>query len=130
MSAAQKLYQSGKITYMRTDSVNLSKQALAASAEYIKNSFGENYHQFRTFKTKSASAQEAHEAIRPTNIAAEDVAGTAYEKKLYKLIRAKTLASQMKPAEIEKTIISIEISGEKELFEAGRYFGEPERICF
>ena len=118
MSAAQKLYQSGKITYMRTDSVNLSKQALAASAEYIKNSFGENYHQFRTFKTKSASAQEAHEAIRPTNIAAEDVAGTAYEKKLYKLIRAKTLASQMKPAEIEKTIISIEISGEKELFEA------------
>ena len=118
MSAAQKLYQSGKITYMRTDSVNLSKQALAGSAEYIKNSFGENYHQFRTFKTKSASAQEAHEAIRPTNIAAEDVAGTAYEKKLYKLIRAKTLASQMKPAEIEKTIISIEISGEKELFEA------------
>lgn len=118
MSAAQKLYQSGKITYMRTDSVNLSKQALAASADYIKQTFGESYHQFRTFKTKSASAQEAHEAIRPTNVAIEDVAGSPYEKKLYKLIRAKTLASQMKPAEIEKTIISIDISSVTENFEA------------
>ena len=68
MSAAQKLYQEGKITYMRTDSVNLSSQALAQMTEYIKGEFGDQYHQFRTFKTKSSSAQEAHEAIRPTDV--------------------------------------------------------------
>lgn len=118
MGAAQKLYQSGKITYMRTDSVNLSKQALAASADFIKTEFGEEYHQFRTFKTKSASAQEAHEAIRPTNLAAVSVAGSNYEQKLYNLIRARTIASQMAPAQIEKTTISIEIEGKTEIFEA------------
>lgn len=118
MSAAQKLYQNGKITYMRTDSVNLSKQALASSADYIKTQFGENYHQFRTYKTKNSSAQEAHEAIRPTDMATEDVTGGTYEKRLYKLIRARTLASQMAQAEIEKTTISIEISGKTEKFEA------------
>ena len=118
MSAAQKLYQSGKITYMRTDSVSLSKQALAASASYIKTEFGDRYHQFRTFKNKNASAQEAHEAIRPTNMATEDVAGGTYEKRLYSLIRARTLASQMAPAEIEYTTIAINIAGRKEIFEA------------
>lgn len=118
MSAAQKLYQSGQITYMRTDSVNLSKQALAASADFIKTNFGENYHQFRTYKTKSAGAQEAHEAIRPTNMAKETATGDQYAKKLYGLIRSRTLASQMAPAQIEKTVVSVDISGEKFIFEA------------
>lgn len=118
MSAAQKLYQSGQITYMRTDSVNLSGQALAASADFIKSNFGENYHQFRTYKTKSAGAQEAHEAIRPTNMAKEIATGDQYAKKLYGLIRARTLASQMAPAQLEKTVVSVDISGQNYLFEA------------
>ncbi|MDO4902213.1 MAG: type I DNA topoisomerase [bacterium] len=118
MSAAQKLYQSGQITYMRTDSVNLSAQALAASAAFIKETFGENYHHFRTYKTKSAGAQEAHEAIRPTNIAKEVATGDQYAKKLYGLIRARTLASQMAPAQLEKTVVSVDISGQNYLFEA------------
>lgn len=118
MSSAQKLYQEGKITYMRTDSVNLSGQAIAAAAHYIKDAFGEQYSQVRTFKTKSASAQEAHEAIRPTNMALEKASGNAYEQKLYDLIRRRTLASQMAPAKLEKTTIKVAISTGKEVFEA------------
>lgn len=118
MSSAQKLYQEGKITYMRTDSVNLSDQAIAAAADYIKNKFGENYSQIRNFKTKSASAQEAHEAIRPTNMAAEQGSSNAYDQKLYDLIRRRTLASQMTPAKLEKTVITINISNSKQIFEA------------
>ncbi|MGO3701687.1 MAG: type I DNA topoisomerase [Candidatus Saccharimonadales bacterium] len=116
MGAAQKLYQSGKITYMRTDSVNLSGQAIAAAANYIKGAFGEEYSQVRKFKTKNASAQEAHEAIRPTDISVESVGGT--EQRLYDLIRRRTLASQMAPAKLEKTTATITISTRKEVFEA------------
>jgi DNA topoisomerase-1 len=118
MSAAQKLYQEGKITYMRTDSVNLSKQALGQITSYITTQFGKDYHQIRTFKTKSASAQEAHEAIRPTDVSVEVASSNAYDQKLYDLIRRRTLASQMAPAKLEKTTVKIVISTNKELFEA------------
>lgn len=110
MSSAQKLYQEGKITYMRTDSVNLSGQAIAAAADYIKSAYGEQYSQVRTFKTKNASAQEAHEAIRPTNMALERASSNEYDQKLYNLIRSRTLASQMAPAKLEKTVITIGIT--------------------
>ena len=110
MAAAQKLYQEGKITYMRTDSVNLSGQAIAAAADYIKRLYGHNYSQVRKFKTKSAGAQEAHEAIRPTDMAREDVSGDSYEQKLYDLIRRRTLASQMAPAKTENTTVTIKIT--------------------
>ncbi len=118
MSAAQKLYQEGKITYMRTDSVNLSKQALGQITTYIKSEFGDNYHNLRTFKTKSASAQEAHEAIRPTDVRVEKASANAYDQKLYDLIRRRTLASQMAPAELERTTAVITVSTSKETFEA------------
>jgi len=118
MSAAQKLYQEGKITYMRTDSVNLSSQALAQMTDYIKSQFGENYHQFRTFKTKASGAQEAHEAIRPTDVKTEIASNDEYNQKLYDLIRRRTLASQMAPAKLEKTVITVAISTGKEVFEA------------
>ncbi len=118
MGSAQKLYQEGKITYMRTDSVNLSGQALSQMTEYIKSTFGEEYHHFRTFKTKSSSAQEAHEAIRPTDVKTENASSDSYNQKLYDLIRRRTLASQMAPAKLEKTTITITISSAKEVFEA------------
>jgi DNA topoisomerase I len=118
MSSAQKLYQEGKITYMRTDSVNLGGEAIAAAASYIKSTFGEEYSQVRTFKTKSASAQEAHEAIRPTNMSLERGSSNEYDQKLYSLIRNRTLASQMAPAKLEKTVVKISISTNNELFEA------------
>lgn len=118
MSAAQKLYQEGKITYMRTDSVNLSKQALGQITTYIKSAYGDKYHNLRTFKTKSASAQEAHEAIRPTDVRVEKASANAYDQKLYDLIRRRTLASQMAPAELERTTAVITISSSKESFEA------------
>ncbi len=118
MAAAQKLYQEGKITYMRTDSVNLSGQALAQMSDYIKTAFGNEYHQIRKFKTKSSSAQEAHEAIRPTDVRAEKVSSDEYNQKLYDLIRRRTLASQMAPAKLEKTTVTITISTSQEVFEA------------
>lgn len=118
MSSAQKLYQAGKITYMRTDSVNLSNQALGQMTNYIKNAFGEEYHQFRTFKSRSANAQEAHEAIRPTDVSKEVGSDDSYDQKLYDLIRRRTLASQMAPAKLEKTVITINISSGKDVFEA------------
>lgn len=117
MASAQKLYQDGKITYMRTDSVNLSQQAIASAASYIKSAFGEQYSQVRTFKTKNSSAQEAHEAIRPTNMALEVGSSNEYDQKLYDLIRRRTLASQMAPAKLEKTTVAITISSRKETFE-------------
>lgn len=118
MASAQKLYQEGKITYMRTDSVNLSNQALAQMTEYITTQYGNDYHQFRTFKTKNASAQEAHEAIRPTDVKVEIASSDHYNQKLYDLIRRRTLASQMAPAKLEKTTVTITISTTKEVFEA------------
>ena len=116
MSIAQKLYQSGYITYMRTDSVNLSQQALAQASAYIKATYGDNYHQFRTFKTKTAGAQEAHEAIRPTDLSRETVPGDARTQKLYSLIRSHTLATQMADAKIERTTATIAISDHTEKF--------------
>jgi len=113
MASAQKLYQDGKITYMRTDSVNLSSQAIAAATDFIKRLYGPDYSTVRKFKTKSASAQEAHEAIRPTDITLETASNNSYDQKLYDLIRRRTLASQMSPAKLEKTTITIDIKGEK-----------------
>lgn len=118
MSSAQKLYQEGKITYMRTDSTVLSGQAIAAAAAYIKGRFGEEYSQVRQFKTKSSSAQEAHEAIRPTDMSAEKGSSNEYDQKLYDLIRRRTLASQMAPAKLEKTTATIAISTSSLSFEA------------
>ena len=118
MAAAQKLYQSGKITYMRTDSVNLSSFAIASSADFIKKKFGEKYHKARKFATKSAGAQEAHEAIRPTSIENEKVSTSQDLQKIYTLIRNRTLASQMAPAQIEKTTVKIEVSNQEYYFEA------------
>ena len=115
MASAQKLYQEGRITYMRTDSFNLSSQAIAASADYIKRLYGIEYSHVRKFKTKSAGAQEAHEAIRPTDITRESVSGSDYDQRLYDLIRRRTRASQMAPAKLENTTITIGINdGEKQ----------------
>lgn len=118
MSSAQKLYQAGKITYMRTDSVNLSGAAIASIKDHVVAAYGEQYSQVRQYKTKNASAQEAHEAIRPTDIRQEKGSTNEYDQKLYALIRNRTLASQMAPAKLEKTIVTIAISTGKEVFEA------------
>lgn len=107
MNAAQKLYQSGKITYMRTDSVNLSEEAITSISRYISQEFGKNYLHQRRYKTKDSSAQEAHEAIRPTDIAVEQASSDPYEQKLYSLIRSRTLASQMSAAKLQKTVVQI-----------------------
>ena len=118
MQLAQRLYEAGLITYMRTDSVNLSGQALSAMTNHIKSEYGENYHQFRTFKSKSANAQEAHEAIRPTDITKSIAGADAQQQKLYNLIWRRTLASQMAPATLEKTTISIAADQSDEVMEA------------
>lgn len=118
MSVAQRLYESGRITYMRTDSVNLSSLALNTAADVIRTLHGENYLKTRQYKTKLKGAQEAHEAIRPTYIGEETIAGTVQEKKLYDLIRKRTLASQMADALLEKTVITINISTSEEKFVA------------
>lgn len=111
MRLAQSLYESGYITYMRTDSVNLSQQALAAIAQQIALSPGKEYHQARQFHTRSKGAQEAHEAIRPTYINRERIEGSAQEQRLYELIRKRTLASQMADAQLERTTVSIPVAG-------------------
>ncbi len=118
MASAQKLYQDGKITYMRTDSTNLSGQAIAAAKDYITSKYGAEYSQVRQFKTKSSGAQEAHEAIRPTDMALEKASSNEYDQKLYDLIRRRALASQMAPAKLEKTTITIAISTDKNVFQA------------
>jgi DNA topoisomerase-1 len=110
MSVAQRLYESGKITYMRTDSVNLSDLALGQAGNVIRDRFGDDYHQVRKYKTKSAGAQEAHEAIRPTNLALDTVDGERNEQRLYQLIWKRTLASQMADAKFERTTADIAIS--------------------
>lgn len=116
MAIAQRLYESGFITYMRTDSFNLSDLALNTARETILDTFGEKYHKFRQYHTKSKGAQEAHEAIRPTYIAHAEISGSVQEKKLYDLIRKRTIACQMTDAELERTTISIAISGTNEKF--------------
>ncbi len=118
MMVAQKLYEAGLITYMRTDSLNLSKLALADIAKEIKKEMGESYHKARNYHTHSKGAQEAHEAIRPTYISNSTIEGTQQEKRLYDLIRKRTLASQMADAELEKTTVDIAISNRDEKFVA------------
>ena len=118
MMVAQRLYESGKITYMRTDSVNLSALAINTSKAEIISMAGDKYVHTRQFNTKTKGAQEAHEAIRPTYMNAHTVEGTAQEKKLYDLIWKRTIASQMTDAELEKTTISISVSGSKYMFQA------------
>lgn len=107
MSAAQGLYQAGLITYHRTDSLNLSSQAVTAIAKYIETTFGKNYLKVRHFKTKDAQAQEAHEAIRPTDVTRTTAGKNDYEKRLYQLIWSRTVATQMANAKIAKTTIRI-----------------------
>ncbi len=116
MMIAQRLYESGYITYMRTDSVNLSSLAIGSISKEIKETLGEKYLKIRNYQTKSKGAQEAHEAIRPTYIDRHDIEGTAQEKKLYSLIWKRTIASQMSDAEIEKTTIEIQPSTRQEHF--------------
>jgi len=110
MSNAQKLYEQGFITYMRTDSVNLSETALTAIAEEIEKNYGKNYLHTRRYKNKKANAQEAHEAIRPTYIEKKVVTNDYDQQRLYELIWKRTIASQMAEAELEKTIVQINIS--------------------
>jgi len=110
MRVAQHLYESGKITYMRTDSVNLSSLALNLAKEEITKSYGVDYVKTRNFTTKTKGAQEAHEAIRPTSMSTSSITGTSEEKRLYELIWKRTLASQMTDAALEKTTITVDIS--------------------
>ncbi|MCL1932823.1 MAG: type I DNA topoisomerase [Candidatus Azobacteroides sp.] len=110
MSVAQKLYEAGLITYMRTDSLNLSTLALNAAKHEIENEFGNKYVKIRQYQTKTKGAQEAHEAIRPTYISNRTVKATAQEQKLYELIWKRTVASQMADAELERTTVTIGIS--------------------
>jgi DNA topoisomerase-1 len=114
MQIAQKLYEAGHITYMRTDSVNLSDTALAAAQQQIVSAYGDKYHQHRKYKTKSAGAQEAHEAIRPTYFSNHTIEGDGSEKRLYELIWKRAIASQMSEAQFEKTTAKIGISSRKE----------------
>lgn len=118
MTLAQKLYEAGKITYMRTDSVNLSDLALGTTKKEILSEFGDKYLKVRQYKTKSKGAQEAHEAIRPTYMEHHEIAGPANEKKLYELIWKRTIASQMSEALLEKTTVNIRISTRKEVLVA------------
>jgi DNA topoisomerase-1 len=118
MAVAQKLYEAGKITYMRTDSTNLSSLALTKSKEVITSEYGENYSKTRQFKTKSKGAQEAHEAIRPAYLDNPTTAGSQNEKRLYELIWKRTIASQMADARIEKTSISIDMNNSPVTFQA------------
>jgi DNA topoisomerase-1 len=118
MTLAQRLYENGLITYMRTDSVNLSKEAVAAAADEVKKDFGEEYSQPRMFKSKSKGAQEAHEAIRPTSISRRNAGADAQQKRLYDLIWKRTIASQMAEAKLERTTIDIENDKTADIFQA------------
>ena len=118
MSVAQHLYEQGLITYMRTDSVNLSTLALAQCKEQITNLYGEKYSSYHNYKTKTKGAQEAHEAIRPSYIERQAIEGTPAEKRLYDLIWKRTVASQMVSAELDRTTITIAIDGRREQFVA------------
>lgn len=114
MTVAQRLYEAGKISYMRTDSVNLSEEAIQGASREIQTSFGERFVKTRRFKTKSASAQEAHEAIRPTDFSRMVASDDRNEQRLYELIWKRAIASQMADAEIEKTTVTIGISTQPE----------------
>jgi len=116
MTIAQRLYEAGHITYMRTDSVNLSQTAIDAVKATIVSEFGDKYHHTRTFKTKTKGAQEAHEAIRPTYPDKQKISGNATEQRLYELIWKRTIASQMSDASLEKTTVTIDISKSEKKF--------------
>ena len=118
MMVAQHLYESGRITYMRTDSVNLSNLCLGACSTMIAGSMGDNYVKTRQYHTSSKGAQEAHEAIRPTYVENQQIEGTQQEKRLYDLIWKRTVASQMADAEVEKTQVNISVEGTDEYFVA------------
>lgn len=115
MSVAQKLYESGKITYMRTDSVNLSSLAINTSRAEIETVYGKEYSKTRQFSTKAKGAQEAHEAIRPTYMNESKVSGSSQEQKLYDLIWKRTIASQMSDAELERTTVTIDLPRDNDL---------------
>ena len=125
MTIAQRLYEAGLITYMRTDSVNLSSLAISTAKAFIVSEYGEQYSKPRNYKTRTKGAQEAHEAIRPTYIQNVTIDGTASEKKLYNLIWKRTIASQMADAVLEKTVVDIKASGVREPFVA-----EAEKVVF
>ena len=118
MSIAQKLYESGKITYMRTDSVNLSDTALEAAEKEIRSSYGDKFSKRKSYSTKSKGAQEAHEAIRPSDMSLHSVKGDSSQAKLYDLIWKRTLASQMSDAEFERTNVGISLDNTEERFTA------------
>lgn len=117
MTLAQRLYESGHITYMRTDSTTLSGFAIKAAEEHIVKNYGKQYHKLRQFKTKNESAQEAHEAIRPTDFGKLHAGADTQQKKLYELIWRRAIASQMSPAEIDKTEVKISIHVKQKLTE-------------
>ena len=118
MRVAQGLYEDGLITYLRTDSMNLSDLCLNSCAPVIKNLMGDNYHQRRTYHTHSKGAQEAHEAIRPTDMSRQTINGTDEQRRLYELIWKRTIACQMADAQLERTTVSIEVSNRDERFTA------------
>ncbi len=129
MSVAQRLYEAGIITYMRTDSVNLSTLCLNACQKEIEDTLGAKYAKRRQYQTRSKGAQEAHEAIRPTYMDQHEIQGTAPERKLYELIWKRTIASQMADAELEKTIITILPVGSKEASDAN-FVASAEMVTF
>ena len=118
MGVAQRLYEAGRITYMRTDSTNLSDVALEAAEKEIGKTFGPEYAHKRTYASKSKGAQEAHEAIRPTNLSTSTIDASREEQRLYELIYKRTLASQMADAKLDKTVAKISVSGREEMFVA------------
>ena len=118
MRIAQSLYEAGLITYMRTDSMNLSELCLKSCGPVITEKMGDHYHQLRHYHTNAKGAQEAHEAIRPTDMRQEEITGTAQERKLYNLIWKRTIACQMADAQLEKTTATINVSGRNEVFVA------------
>jgi DNA topoisomerase I len=126
MSLAQKLYEEGYITYMRTDSTNMSETAIQAMGAEIVKQFGKEYHHERRFKTKNESAQEAHEAIRPTYVERQSISGNRDEQRLYELIWKRAMASQMSDAELEKTTVDIAISTHPD----GKLVAEGEVLKF
>jgi len=136
MSVAQRLYESGKITYMRTDSVNLSSLCVGSSKKEIVEHLGEKYSKPRKYQTRSKGAQEAHEAIRPTYMSTREIKGSTPEKRLYELIWKRTLASQMADAEVEKTVVRISLSPDPSPKRAGSanadvaFVASAEKVVF
>ena len=116
MSTAQKLYEAGLITYMRTDSVTISEEAKSSILSKIESKYGDNYVNLRNYKNKNKSAQEAHEAVRPTDISVEDISSDYDQQRLYQLIWRRTISSQMSDAQIERTVVNIDSNSFDEIF--------------